>query len=140
MARAYTAPWPCPQGGKSDYIVGFFPTDLYPDAPGAIPTEYPFGKIHEYMRIYLPLCPSSDELAPNPYHSPPEPGGILIGATHAPYYVHDGADWISRYTNADFGGQTYIFDIEVTPQDKGVRDVPLFHGMLANFKYSGQPA
>jgi hypothetical protein len=136
-AKAYTAPWDCPQGGESDYIVGFFPPDMYPDAPGTIPTEYPFGKIHEFIDIYLPLCSSSQEAPLNPYHITPEPGGILIGATHAPYYVHDNTDWISRYTNADFGGQTYIFDIEVTPQDKGLRDVPLFHGMLAGFEYLG---
>lgn len=41
-ARAYTS-YECPQGGDGAYIVGFFPPDLYRDAPGAIPSEYPFG-------------------------------------------------------------------------------------------------
>jgi len=135
-ARAYTA-YECPQGGDGAYIVGFFPPDLYRDAPGAIPSEYPFGKIHEYMDIYLPLCSTGEEGTPNPNQSPPEPGGILIGATRAPYYVHDGYEWISRYTNAEFGGQAYIFDFEAMPQDKGLHDLPLFHGMLAGFRYLG---
>ncbi len=56
-AKAYTA-YECPQGGDGAYIVGFFPPDIYPDAPGAIPADYPFGKIHESMAIYLPLCPT----------------------------------------------------------------------------------
>jgi hypothetical protein len=140
-AKAYTAPWTCPQGGDSDYIVGFFPPDIYPDAPRAIPTDYPFGKIHEVIDIYLPLCPNSEEGTPNANRPTPEPGGVLIGSTRAPYYVHDNvhdnADWISRYTNAAFGEQAYIFNFDVTPQDKGLRDVPLFHGMLAGFKYTG---
>jgi hypothetical protein len=135
-AKAYTA-YECPQGGDGAYIVGFFPPDLYPDAPSAIPSEYPFGKIHEYMDIYLPLCSTGEEATPNPNRPAPEPGGILIGATRAPYYVYDIAEWIQRVTSADFGGQAYIFAFLTMPQDKGLHDLPLFHGMLAGFKYLG---
>jgi hypothetical protein len=107
-AKAYTA-YECPQGGDGAYIVGFFPPDLYPDAPGAIPSDYPFGKIHEYIDIYLWLCPAL-EGAPNPNSSAPEPGGILTGGIRALYYVYDIAEWIQRVTSAKFGGQTYLFN------------------------------
>jgi hypothetical protein len=127
--KAYTT-IQCPQGGDGNYVVGFFPPDV------GVPADNPF-RVREHMHIYLPLCPTAAERTPNPYHLTSEPGGILIGVTRAPYYVHDNADWTSRYTNADFGGQPYIFDFEAMPQDKGLRDLPLFHGMLAGFKYLG---
>jgi hypothetical protein len=134
-AQAYTA-YECPQGGDGAYIVGFFPPDIYPDAPGAIPSAYPFGKIHEFIDIYLSLCPAL-EGTPNPNRPAPEPGGILTGGIRAPYYVYDGYEWISRVANPDFGGQAYLFNYNAMPQDKGLRDLLLFHGMLAGFKYPG---
>jgi hypothetical protein len=90
------------------------------------------------MDIYLPLCATGEEAFPNPNRPAAEPGGILIGAIRAPYYVYDFAEWIQRVTSANFGGQTYLFNCDTMPQDKGLRDLPLFHGMLAGFKYLGQ--
>jgi hypothetical protein len=133
-AEAYTA-YASPQGGDGACVIGFFPPDLYPDAPAATPSEYPFGTTHEYMDIHLPLCSPGEEATPN--RPAAEPGGILIGATHAPYYVYDIAEWIQRVTRAKFGGQTYPFIFDTMPQDKGLRDLPLFHGALAGFKYLG---
>jgi hypothetical protein len=69
---------------------------------------------------------------PDPNRPAPEPGGI-----RAPYHVRVGYEWISRSTTADFGGQLYLLNIDAMPQDKGLRDLPLFHGMLAGFKYLG---
>lgn len=127
--KAYTT-IQCPQGGDGNYVVGFYPPDV------GVPPDNPF-RVREHMHIYLPLCPTGEEGTPNPNQPPPEPGGILIGATRAPYYAPDGGGWIQRYTVASFGGQAYIFDFDAMPQDKGLRDVPLFHGMLAGFKYLG---
>jgi hypothetical protein len=89
------------------------------------------------MHIYLPLCPSGEEGTPNPHRSAPEPGGVLIGTTRASYHAQDGYEWISRYTSAKFGGQTHLFNFDAVPQDKGLRDLPHFHRMLASFKYTG---
>jgi hypothetical protein len=127
--KAYTT-IQCVQGGDGNYVVGFFPPDV------GVPVDDPF-RVREHMQIYLALCPTDEEATPDPTRPAPEPGGILIGATRAPYYVHDGYEWISRYTSAKFGGQAYLFNFDAMPQDKGLRDLPLFHGMLAGFKYLG---
>jgi hypothetical protein len=129
QAKAYTT-FECVQGGDGNYVVGFFPPDV------GVPVDDPF-RVRESIAIYLPLCPPDEEPTPNPDRPVPEPGGILIGTTRAPYYVHDGYEWISRYTSTKFGGQAYLFNFDAMPQDKGLRDLPLFHGMLAGFKYLG---
>ncbi|HEY7019624.1 MAG TPA: hypothetical protein VH349_00810 [Ktedonobacterales bacterium] len=129
QAKAYTT-FQCVQGGDGNYVVGFFPPDV------GVPADDPF-RAREHMQIYLALCPPNEESTPNPDRPVPEPGGILIGTTRAPYYVHDVDEWISRYTNTEFGGQTHLFNFDAMPQDKGLRDLPLFHGMLAGFKYLG---
>jgi hypothetical protein len=127
--KAYTT-IQCVQGGDGNYVVGFFPPDV------GVPEDDPF-RVRESIDIYLALCPPDEEPTPNPDRTVPEPGGILIGTTRAPYYVHDGYEWISRYTSTIFGGQAYLFNFDAMPQDKGLRDLSLFHGMLAGFKYLG---
>ena len=130
QAKVYTT-FQCVQGGDGNYVVGFFPPDV------GVPVDDPF-RVRESIDIYLPLCPASEEKStPNPNQPTPEPGGILIGSIRAPYYVQDISEWIQRYTGASFGGQAYSFAFDAMPQDKGLRDLPLFHGMLAGFKYLG---
>src|SRR5262249_20187296 len=129
VVRSYSA-YECQGGGAGVYAVGLFPPDVY------VPPEYPWGKIHEFMKIYLPLCPLFAEVV-TADRPAPEPGGIQVGATRVPCYVSDGYEWISRYAYASFGGQAYLFDFGAMPQDKGLRYLPLFHGLLAGFTYAG---
>jgi hypothetical protein len=115
--------------GDCSYTVGFFPPNGY------VPDDLP-SKDHEHIDITVALgCPPVDPLK-NP-HWKPEPTSILISGVQALHIVDDNSDWISRWAFATFGLRQYSFELGVTPQEKGLADLPLFYGMLASFKYLG---